>query len=156
MDLEIWHHHHPHHHHQGLIFICAPHQTHKESLYALSALDRLFFPRKNRTNALTVRVALLADPVHPAVRVDPKEVAAVFAVQALGLLEVPRSKASARPVVRWGRERGDSSRRHLSLFRFLRLCPPRHLRSPSAASPRLLLPLLSPLLPALRGATESH
>lgn len=63
--------------------------------------------RKSRP-ALTVRVALLADPVHSAVGVDAQEEAPVFAVQPLGVLEVAGREGAAAAVLRQGGQRGDA------------------------------------------------
>lgn len=73
---------------------------------------------------LTVRIALLADAVHPAVGVDAQEEAAVLAVEPLGVLEVPGGKGAATPVVGQRRQRGDAPRR-----------PCRHAPGPGGSPP---------------------
>lgn len=63
--------------------------------------------RKSRP-ALTVRIALLPDPVHSAIGVDAQEEAPVFAVQPLGVLEVAGREGAAAAVLRQGGQRGDA------------------------------------------------
>lgn len=58
--------------------------------------------------ALTVRIALLPDPVHSAIRLDAQEEAPVFAVQPLGVLEVAGREGAATAVLRLGGQRGDA------------------------------------------------
>ena len=57
---------------------------------------------------LTVRVALLPDPIHSAVGVDAQEEASVFAVQPLRILEVAGREGAAAAVLRQGGQRGDA------------------------------------------------
>lgn len=61
---------------------------------------------------LTVRVALLPDPVHSAVGVDAQEEAPVFTVQPLGVLEVAGREGAAAAVLRQGWQRGDAPGGH--------------------------------------------
>lgn len=64
--------------------------------------------RRKRGPALTMRVALLPDPVHSAVGVDAQEEAPVFAVQPFGVLEVAGREGAAAAVLRQGGQRGDA------------------------------------------------
>lgn len=81
-------------------------------------------PGAGTPRALTVRVALLADAVHPAVGVDAEEEAAVLAVQPLGVLEVPGGEGAAAAVVGQRRQRGDAPGR-----------PRRHAPGPAGSPP---------------------
>lgn len=58
--------------------------------------------------ALTVRVALLPDPVNSAVGVNAQEEAPVFAVQPLGVLEVAGREGAAAAILGQGGQRGDA------------------------------------------------
>lgn len=68
-------------------------------------------PARKTWGALTVRVALLADPVHSAVGVDAQEEAPFLQYSRLGSLKWPGGSAAAA-VLRQGWQRGDAPGGH--------------------------------------------